>query len=425
MVRTKNKGKSLTFKILLGMGTGLVTGLVLSYLGNSGWINSYLVSGVLDVGGKIFISSLKLLVVPLVFVSLVCGTASLEDVKKIGRIGGKTLAFYLGTTAGAIAVALLIGFIINPGAGFVIDSKVKYEASAIPPLSQTLINIVPSNPIKAMAEGEMLQIIFFALLFGLALVMTGKRSERITTLFNDLNEVIMKMVLMLMALAPYGVFCLMAKIFAEQGIAVILPLGRYFLAVLAALFIHAFLFYPILLKVFSNLNPIVFLKKFKEVAVFAFTTASSNATLPVTLENVEHKLGVKNSIASFTIPLGATINMNGTAIMQGLATMFIAQVYGLDIGVVGYLTVILMGTLAAIGTAGVPGVGLITLAMILKQVNLPVEGIALIIGVDRLLDMTRTVVNVMGDSVVTCIVARSEKQLDESVYYDENAEKKH
>ena len=185
MVRTKNKGKSLTFKILLGMGTGLVTGLVLSYLGNSGWINSYLVSGVLDVGGKIFISSLKLLVVPLVFVSLVCGTASLEDVKKIGRIGGKTLAFYLGTTAGAIAVALLIGFIINPGAGFVIDSKVKYEASAIPPLSQTLINIVPSNPIKAMAEGEMLQIIFFALLFGLALVMTGKRSERITTLFND------------------------------------------------------------------------------------------------------------------------------------------------------------------------------------------------------------------------------------------------
>jgi Na+/H+-dicarboxylate symporter len=219
-----------------------------------------------------------------------------------------------------------------------------------------------------------------------------------------------------MGLAPFGVFCLIAKVFAEQGFAALAPLAKYFSVVMLALSLHLAGVYSVLLKLLGGLSPMLFAKKFKRVCLFAFSTSSSNATIPVNLETVEHRLGVSNSIASFTIPLGATVNMDGTAIMQGVATVFISQAYGMDIGFRGYLIVILTATLASIGTAGVPGVGLITLAMVLKQVGLPVEGIGLIIGVDRLLDMWRTVVNVSGDAVVTCIVAKSEKQIDLKIY---------
>jgi Na+/H+-dicarboxylate symporter len=407
---------TLTFRIMLGMTLGLLIGLLMNWIGVTGWMHTWLVNGIFDAGGRIFLALLKLLVVPLVFVSLVVGTTSLQDIKKLGRIGVKTFLLYLGTTAIAIMVALAAGSLIRPGSGMQLQTDATFKPTAPPPILDTLVSIIPSNPFKAMVDGEMLQVIFFSILFGLALLLSGKPGERVVAVFRDLDAIIMRMVMMLIEIAPFGVFFLIAKVFAVQGFAAILPLAKYFFTVLLVLALHFAVVYPVLLRLLAGLSPKTFFRKFKAVPVFAFSTSSSNATLPVTLETATHRLGVPNSIASFTIPLGATINMDGTAIMQGVATAFIAQVYGIDIGLQGYLMVVLTATLASIGTAGVPGVGLITLAMVLQQVNLPVEGIALIIGVDRLLDMVRTVVNVTGDSIVSCIVARSEGQLDLEVF---------
>lgn len=404
---------NLTFKIMLGMILGLVVGGTLNAVGTTGWINDYLVTGVFELGGRVFMASLTVLVVPLVFVSIVCGTASMDDIKKLGRIGTKTMALYTLTTAIAIAIAILAALVVSPGAGFSIAMPPSFAGvQAAPPLIEVIARIFPTNPIRAMAEGEMLQIIVFAVLFGLALSMTGAAGKRLTAVFTDLNDVILKMVMILINFAPVGVFCLLAKVFSQQGLGAIMPMAKYFFVVLGVLLFHWLVVYGSLLKLLTGLSPVTFFKKYKEVPMFAFSTASSNATLPVNLETVEHKLGVPNSVASFTIPLGATINMDGTAIMQGVATVFVAQVYQVPLGLTDYLMVILTATLASIGTAGVPGVGLVMLAMVFKQVNLPVEGIGLIIGVDRLLDMVRTAINVTGDAVVTLIVANSENQLD-------------
>lgn len=408
---------SLTQQIVVGMILGVVVGWILNSMGTSGWHQVYITEGVFDVVGKIFVRLLKMLVVPLVLVSLVCGTSSLADIRQIGRIGGKTLGLYMITTAIAISVALLLAIVVGPGSGFDLTAASDFKANAAPSFGEVIVNIFPENPIRSMSSGAMLQIIFTAILFGLAMAMLGKKARKLNEWFNEVNEVILQMVTMLMLVAPFGVFCLVAKVFASQGFAAILPLFKYFFVVVAVLLIHAAVVYPTMLKLLSGLSPVVFFRKFKSVMMFAFSTSSSNATIPVTLEKVEHDFGVKNSVASFTVPLGATINMDGTAIMQGVATVFISQAYGIDIPLVGYLMVILTATLASIGTAGVPGVGLITLAMVLKQAGLPEEGIGLIIGVDRLLDMTRTAVNVTGDAAVTCIVAKSENEFDETIYY--------
>ena len=416
-------GMTLTNKILAAMAAGLVFGAVLNLIGPDGWIRTLLIDGALHVGGKLFLAALKLLVVPLVFVSLVCGTASLDDIRKLGRVGGKTLGLYLATTAAAITLAVAVAVIVGPGRGFELTTAADFAAQEAPPLSETLIAIFPTNPVQAMAEGNMLQVIVFSILFGLALCLTGDAGARVARGFADLNEVIMKLVMMIMNTAPYGVFCLIAKVFAEQGFGAILPLIKYFLVVVACLAIHAGAVYPAILRTLAGLSPLQFFRKARAPIVFAFSTASSNATLPATLETAEHKLGAHNSIASFTIPLGATINMDGTAIMQGVATVFIAQAYGMGLGVNDYLMVIVTATLASIGTAGVPGVGLIMLAMVLKQVGLPVEGIGLIIGVDRLLDMMRTAVNITGDATVTCFVAHTEQALHQATFDDPAAAK--
>jgi len=406
---------SLTFKIVLGMGAGLAVGLLLNWVGVSGWVEGFLVNGVLHVGGSIFLASLKLLVVPLVFVSLVCGTAALDDVARLGRVGVKTLGLYLITTAIAVSLALIAATIVRPGAGFELVSDASFEAQEVPSLAQVLIDLFPTNPIQAMADGNMLQIIIFAGLFGIALTLSGEPGKRLLKFFDDLNAVIMRLVMLMMSVAPYGVFCLIAKVFALQGFGAMLPLLRYFFLVLGVLILHALVTYSSLLRTLAGVNPITFFRKMRDAIALAFSTASSNATLPITLETVEHKLGVKNSIASFTIPLGATINMDGTAIMQGVATGFIAQAYGIDLLPIDYLMVVVTATLASIGTAGVPGVGLIMLAMVLRQVNLPVEGIALVLGVDRLLDMVRTAVNITGDASVSCVVAASEGELSREI----------
>ncbi len=418
---------TLTYKILLAMILGLGLGVGLNFAigpsptaGSSGqWLQVFLINGLFDTGGQIFVASLKLLVVPMVFVSLVCGAASLGGHSRMGVMAGKTLALYVATTAIAIALAMLVANLVNPGSGIDLGAAQSYSAPPAPSLKDTLIGIFPTNPIKAMAEGNMLQVIVFALLFGTALARTGGEiSGNLRNFFEHLNEVILKMVMMLMQLAPYGVFCLLAKLFSALGYEAIVQLGKYFFTVLFVLLLHAFGVYGLILKSLTGLSPQIFFRKMWKVAVFGFSTSSSNATLPINLRTVEHDLGVHNQIASFSIPLGATINMDGTAIMQGVATVFIAEAFGVDIGLSGYLLVILTATLASVGTAGVPGVGLVTLAMVLQQVNLPVEGIALIIGVDRLLDMVRTAVNLTGDAMVAVIVAKSEGKLDSAIYHN-------
>jgi Na+/H+-dicarboxylate symporter len=266
----------------------------------------------------------------------------------------------------------------------------------------------------------MLPIIVFAVLFGLALVVSGEPGKRIYKTFQDLNEVVMKLVFMVMLVAPYGVFALVTRTFANEGFSAIAPLGKYFGLVIVVLLIHGIFTYSTLLRVFAKLNPIQFFKNARTVHLFAFSTASSNATLPVTIDAAENRMGVNNSVASFVLPLGATINMDGTAIMRGVATVFISQAYGIPMGISAFVMVIVTATLASIGTAGVPGVGLVMLTLVLRQVGLPVEGIALIIGIDRILDMVRTAVNVTGDMVVSCIVAKFENQFDEKIFYAEN-----
>ncbi|MCG7531701.1 dicarboxylate/amino acid:cation symporter [Psychrobium sp. MM17-31] len=417
---SNKKPLGLTMKILIGMGLGILVGAAIQFwMGDVEFVQDNIVGGLFHAGGKMFVNSLKMLVVPLVFISLVCGTCSLADPSKLGRLGGKSIALYLTTTAIAITLAIALALLISPGASEqALASSASFTGKEAPSLSQVLINIIPSNPIQAMAEGNMLQIIVFALLFGIAITLAGDAGKRVASVFEDLNEVVMKIVNIIMNLAPYGVFFLMAKLASEISPSTFGKVFMYFLVVLLALAVHALVTYPTILKFLTGLNPVIFIRKMRDTALFAFSTASSNATIPVTLETTTKKMGVDNSIASFTVPLGATINMDGTAIMQGVATVFIAQVYGIDLSIADYLMVILTATLASIGTAGVPGVGLIMLAMVLQQVGLPVEGIALIIGVDRLLDMTRTAVNVTGDSMVTVIVAKTEKELDTEVYND-------
>ncbi|GGF80814.1 dicarboxylate/amino acid:cation symporter [Alteromonas lipolytica] len=427
---------SLTARIFIGMVAGIIIGALLQLLFDDSGdlrfsifsveVSTYniLVEGIFSTLGQIFISSLKMLVVPLVFVSLICGTSSLSEPSKLGRLGAKSIGLYILTTAIAVSLAIIGGLLVSPGEGLNLQSETTYVAKEAPSLSQVIVNMFPSNPINSMAEGNMLQIIVFAVLLGVAMAMTGDAGKRLAALFEDLNTVIMRLVTIIMNLAPYGVFVLMAKLFATIGLETIGGLLSYFFLVLLVLVIHALVTYPVLLKALSGMSPVILLRKMRDAALFAFSTSSSSATLPVTMETARNKLGIGKSVSSFTLPLGATINMDGTAIMQGVATVFIAQVYGVDLTLGDYVMVVLTATLASVGTAGVPGVGLIMLAMVLQQVNLPVEGIALIIGVDRLLDMTRTAVNITGDCTVATIIAKSEGELDETIFNDPDAGQK-
>ncbi len=411
---------TLSTKILLGMLFGVVLGAAFNGLSAQSTLiaqlSGWLVSNVFDVVGQIFIASLKLLVVPLVFVSLVCGSSAMGVNARMGQMAAKTLGLYLLTTALAVTLALLLANIINPGEGLTLASTSSYEAPVAPSPKQVLIDIFPTNPVQAMAEGNMLQIIVFAILMGLAITHSGAPGSKILDFFQNFNDVIMTMVSFLMHMAPYGVFCLLAKLFSELGISAIADLAKYFLSVVLVLFLHGAVVYGFLFTALARLNPLTLLKNIRPALLFAFSTSSSSATLPVTLNVARQRIGIDNAVAAFTLPLGATINMDGTAIMQGVATVFIAQAFNVDISMGGYLAVVLTATLASIGTAGVPGVGLITLSMVLQQVGLPVEGIALIIGVDRLLDMLRTAVNVGGDCMVSTVVAKSENLLDTVVF---------
>ncbi|MCG8370464.1 MAG: dicarboxylate/amino acid:cation symporter, partial [Proteobacteria bacterium] len=401
---------TMTTKILIWMVAGLVLGsLINAFASDVAFIRDYFVNGLFHVAGAMFITGLRMLVVPLVTFSLICGVYGIGDITKLGRVGVKALGMFVLTTALAITLGITIAGIVGPGQGFELTGEQgEFTAPVAPPLTQVIIDLVPGNPVAAYAEGNMLQIIFFTILFAVCMLMVGEPGRKVAEGAERLNRIMMQVVTVVMHVAPYGVFALMARTFALQGLGLIMPMIAYFGVVVAVLLLHATGTLMVLLKLLSGVSPVMFLRKVRTVQIFAFSTSSSNATIPVTLRTTEKRLGVDNPTASFIVPFGATINMDGTAIMQGVATIFIANVYGIDLGLSGYLTVIGMAVLASIGTAGVPGVGLIMLAMVFNQVGLPVEGIGLIMGVDRLLDMMRTAVNVTGDAAITTIVARSE-----------------
>lgn len=416
----KNKKKlGLTTKIFIGLVLGAIFGVILYYcVPNGTFRDDILINGVFHILGDGFLRLMQMLVVPLVFCSLICGSAAIGDTKTLGKVGVKTIGFYLLTTALAITIALSIGKLINPGIGLDIASVQQAETTVAEATSfaDTILNIIPKNPIQGLAEGNMLQIIVFALIIGILIAKMGERADLLLKGFTQFNDLMMEMTTLVMKVAPYGVFCLIAKNFANIGFDAFLPMLKYMFSVILALGVQCFVVYMILLKVGTGLNPVKFIRKFLPVMGFAFSTATSNATIPMSIDTLSKKMGVSKKISSFTIPLGATINMDGTAIMQGVAVIFVSQAFGITLTPIDYLTVIATATLASIGTAGVPGVGLITLSMVFASVGLPVEGIALIMGIDRILDMTRTAVNITGDAVCTTVVAYQNKDVDVDVF---------
>lgn len=416
----EKKKLGLTTWIFAGMLLGAAAGTALHYLVPGGYIrDTVMINGIFYVAGNGFLRAMQMLVVPLVFCSLVCGSMAIGDTKTLGKVGLKTLGFYLFTTAAAITLALLIGNLINPGVGMDISKIETVEVAETEPtnFTETVLNVIPQNPIHGLAQGNMLQIIFFAVFVGILLARGGSRFEVISEFFSQFNDLMMDMTIIVMKAAPVGVFCLIAKNFAGIGFTAFLPMLKYMAAVFLALILQGFGVYQILLKLFTGLNPIRFIKKFLPVMGFAFSTATSNATIPMSIETLDKKMGVSTRISSFTIPLGATVNMDGTAIMQGVAVVFAAQAFQIVLTPADYVTVIVTATLASVGTAGVPSVGLITLSMVFQSVGLPVEGIALIMGIDRILDMTRTAVNITGDAVCTTIVAHQNKMIDRELFY--------
>ncbi len=405
----------LTGWILVGLGAGLVFGILQHLLLPEAW-NEAIIHWVHDPLGRVFLNGIRMLVVPLVLVSLTLGTASIGDLRKLGRIGGKTVGLYLGTTAVAISLGFVLASLSHPGRGLSIPVDAAFEGKDSPFVMDILVDVVPSNPLLAMVEGSMLQVIFVAILAGLAVAAVGERAAPVMRGLEALDAVIQKMVWFVMLFAPIGVFALLAEVVADQGVAVFLPLLKYMGAVLAALALQVLFTHSCVLFSLTRLSPLQFFRNAWPAVLVAFSTSSSNATLPVTLSTAKTRMGTDEAVHSFTLPLGATVNMDGTAIMQGVATVFIAEAYGISLSGGDFLTVVLMATLASIGTAGVPGVGLIMLSMVLTELGLPLEGIGIILGVDRVLDMSRTAVNVCGDLVTTVVVASSEGALDRSIF---------
>jgi len=416
----KIKHLSLSTRIFMALIAGVIFGLLINFFLPTGVLkDTILIDGFLYIVGNGFIRLMQMLVIPLVICSLICGTMSIGDTKTLGQVGVKTLGFYLATTSLAISLALGLGILVRPGMGLNITSVESSDVTINQNvnMADTLLNIIPKNIIASMAEGDMLPIIVFSVFVGIMLAKLGSKAATVSKFFAEFNDVMMEMTITVMKAAPIGVFCMISRTIATIGFDAFVPMLKYMGCVIFALALQCLGVYLLLLFLFTHLNPITFIKKFFPVMEFAFSTSSSNACIPLSIETLKDKLGVSSKISSFTVPLGATINMDGTAIMQGVAVVFIADAYGIELtaGMLG--TVIATATLASIGTAGVPGVGLITLAMVLTSVGLPTEGIALIMGIDRIIDMIRTAVNVTGDAVCTTIVAKQAGMLDKEVFY--------
>ncbi len=409
--------KNLTKNVLLGMAAGVLIASVFYYTQDSIPSGLYLTieKYVFNLGGQIFKNLLMLVVVPLVFFSLVSGISSLSNMVKLGSIATKTIGLYLMTTGIAVSMALIFGYIFNLS-GYEGDVETFTPTTGDSSLYGTVMRIFPNNIFGAFVENNMLGIVFISILFGIALNLTDELTGGLSKTFEKLNTVFLKIVLLIMSFAPVGVFCLMGSYVMAKGLNVFGDLAQYVALLIFVLAFHLFFTYSLILKVFANLNPLIFYRKMKDVALFAFSTSSSAATIPVTLKTVTDELGVKKDVSAFVVPVGATINMDGTAIMQGLATMFIASTVGVDLTLVQYGQIVLLAIVTSIGTAAVPSAGTVTLALILGSLGLPLDAIGLILAVDRILDMIRTAVNVCGDAAVSCIVAKSENELDEKIF---------
>ncbi|MEH6825807.1 MAG: dicarboxylate/amino acid:cation symporter [Motiliproteus sp.] len=399
-------GLALWKKILVGMVLGVAAGAIMGPDAE-----------MLKPIGTLFINAIKMLIVPLVFCSLVVGVTSMQDTRKMGRVGLKSVVLYLGTTAVAISIGLALATLFTPGEGLnMIANDVAATGKEAPTLVQTLLNMIPKNPIGALAAGNILQIIVFALGLGIALTMCGKKAEPAVKLFESLAEAMYKLTELVMKLAPYGVFGLMAWVAGKYGLDILLPLIKVITVVYIGCLIHVLVFYTGMVSILGRLNPVRYIKGLVNPAAVAFTTTSSSGTLPATIKASREEMGVSKGISSFVLPLGATINMDGTALYQGVCALFIAQAFNVDLALSDYVLIVMTSTLASIGTAGVPGAGLIMLSLVLTTVGLPIEGLAIVAGIDRILDMARTSVNVCGDLMVTILVGKSENELDESIY---------
>jgi Na+/H+-dicarboxylate symporter len=409
--------KNLTRNVLVGMFSGVLLASIFFYFQDS--ISQSVFLGIekylFNLGGQIFKNLLLLIVVPLVFFSLVSGISSLSNMVKLGSIASKTVLLYLLTTAFAVVIAIFFGWVFNIS-GYEGEVTSFNAPSGEANLYDTVLKVFPNNIFGAFVENNMLGIVFISILFGIALNLTDNLTDNLSKNFERLNIVFMKIVLIIMSFAPIGVFCLMGSYVMDKGLNIFGDLIQYVLILIFVLLFHLFFTYSLVLKIFANLNPIIFFKKMRNVALFAFTTSSSAATIPVTLKTVTDELGVKKDVSSFVIPVGATINMDGTAIMQGLATMFIASTVGVDLSMIEYIQIVLLAMVASIGAAAVPSAGTITLALILSSLGLPLDAIGLILAVDRILDMIRTSVNVSGDAAVACVVANSEQLLDKNIF---------
>jgi Na+/H+-dicarboxylate symporter len=409
--------KNLTRNILLGMFLGFVIGSFFYYLDLfPDSLVSFVRVYVFNLGSSIFVNLLKLLIVPLVFFSLVSGISSLTSMQSLGNITFKTIALYLSTTAIAVSLSLIVGSIFKPGSDYASEIAPPDKLPEGQGIYETILDIFPANIIEAMAQNQMLAVVFFSILFGLALNKTNHLTDNFSKSFEKLNTVFMQLVIMIISFAPIGVFCLIGKFVITDGLDIFQEAFKYVLLLIVVLIIHAFLTYSLILKIFTNLSIGTFYRKMKDVAIFAFSTSSSAATIPVTLKTVQDELGVNKNVSSFVIPVGATINMDGTAIMQGMATVFIAQMSGIDLTLFQYIQVVILAVVTSIGTAAVPSAGTITLVIILQQFGLPLEAIGIILSVDRILDMLRTSVNVTGDAAVACIVADSENLIDKNLF---------
>lgn len=419
MEQKQKKKMGLSTKIFIALFAGALCGVLIHYVIPASYIrDTIVVDGILYIAGNGFIRLMQMLVVPLVFCSLVCGSMAIGDTKTLGSVGIKTVVFYLFTTALAICVALGIASLINPGVGMnmTVSATAATEQTEKVNFAETLLNIIPKNIFTSLSDGDMLPIIVFALFVGVMLAKLGSKASVVANFFGQFNDVMMEMTMAIMKVAPIGVFCMIARTFSSIGFDAFLPMAKYMLCVILALAVQCFGVYQILLFAFTRLNPIRFIKKFFPVMTFAFSTSTSNATIPLSIETLQKKIGVSRKISSFTIPLGATINMDGTSIMQGVAVIFIAQAYGIPLSAGAIGAVIATATIASIGTAGVPSVGLVTLTMVLTSAGLPTEGITLIMGIDRILDMLRTAVNITGDAVCTTIVSKQQGALNKDIF---------
>lgn len=402
-------------KVLLGLTLGVLVGALLYPIKENPIVSKYIIGFLFQVLGQGFLRLIKMIIVPLVFVSLVNGTTSMKDIKKLGRIGGRSLIFFMSTTAFAVIAAIIGAIILKPGKGIILENveKTNFIAKEAGSFSSVLLDVIPTNPIEALVKGNMLQIIFFAIFIGIVITIIGDKAKNIKILFEEANELMLKMVTLIMTLAPYGIFALIGKTFITLGWSAMRPLLSFIIVTYILLIFHALVVYQSLIVFIAKEKPLAFLKKVLGPMALAFSTSSSAACMPLSLKTLKEEFKVSDKVSSFTIPLGATINMDGTAIMQGVATVFIAQLYNVTLTTNDYFMVVLTSVLASIGTAGVPGVGTIMLSMVVVQVGLPLEGIGLIMAVDRIVDMGRTTVNVIGDIVCSVVVDRLEKKYEE------------